>query len=188
MSGCGVALATDVPKSFPGSAALLPPINNTCISALETRNKFVVNFIARRTTVPKHLSLCSHGNAALFLVSSPMQLNGYSPSRRANTRYEVAVPGSLSSCLCLRFPQLPPLAFVDINSHAADNPSHEVSFLKSDLTALSIVMDYDRSILYPTDTMVGCDNVRKTRTVVERHLYPIWNMRLVSIKCITRKY
>lgn len=80
--------------------------------------------------------------------------NGYSPSR-------LAVPGSLSSCSCLRFPQLPPLAFVGINSHAADNPSHEVSFLKSDLTAPSIVMGYDRSILYPTGTMVGCDNVRK---------------------------
>src|SRR6266700_3401950 len=63
--------------------------------------------------VLKHLSLRSHGNAALFLVSSSMELNGYTPSQRAVTRYEVAVSGSLSSCSCLRFPQLPPLAFVD---------------------------------------------------------------------------
>ena len=156
MSGCGVALAADVPKSFPGSAALLPPINNACISALETRNKFVCqNFIARRTTILKHLSLRSHGNAALFPVSSPMQLNGYSPSQGAVTRHEVAAPETLSSCSCLRFPQLPPLAFVDINSYivCCRQPSHELSFLKSDLTTLSIVMGYDRSILYPTGTM-----------------------------------
>lgn len=117
---------------------------------LKRETNLFVNFIARRTTVLKHLSLRSHGNAALFLVSSPMQLNGYSQSRRAVTRrtrkFEQLFMPPLSPTT--------PLAFVDINSHAANNPSHEVSFLKSDLTALSIVMGYDRSILYPTSTMV----------------------------------